>query len=238
VKKSSPQNRIYVVHRLDRETSGILVFAKNREAQLILQENWHQIVTKRVYVALVEGKVEKEQKATGGGDTSVINGLIEYQGNGVFRPLNKKLRSGNEGELSEIENNVKNSLDKGMTGMENKEYLYRGIGNSLGDEITKAGPGGIIKDDGFISTSRNSAIAFNPIYGRGWKATIIAPKGTKSIDVNKTMGKKSVYKEEKEVILERGSRLGIMKVNKNTKTVNLIVLKKGQSVTDGIMDLE
>lgn len=62
VKKSSPQNRIYVVHRLDRETSGILVFAKNREAQLILQENWHAIVTKRVYVALVEGKVEKEQE--------------------------------------------------------------------------------------------------------------------------------------------------------------------------------
>lgn len=62
VKKSSPQNRIYVVHRLDRETSGILVFAKNRDAQLTLQENWHEIVTKRVYVALVEGKVEKEQE--------------------------------------------------------------------------------------------------------------------------------------------------------------------------------
>lgn len=62
VKRSSPQNRIYVVHRLDRETSGILVFAKNKESQLTLQENWHQIVTKRVYVALVEGAVEKEQE--------------------------------------------------------------------------------------------------------------------------------------------------------------------------------
>lgn len=61
VKKSSPQNRIYVVHRLDRETSGILVFAKSREVQLTLQENWHEIVTKRVYVALVEGKPEKDQ---------------------------------------------------------------------------------------------------------------------------------------------------------------------------------
>ncbi|MGC3978240.1 MAG: pseudouridine synthase [Paludibacteraceae bacterium] len=40
VKKSSTQNRIYVVHRLDRETSGILVFAKNRDVQLALQENW------------------------------------------------------------------------------------------------------------------------------------------------------------------------------------------------------
>ena len=61
VKKSSPENRIYVVHRLDRETSGIIMFAKNKEVQLTLQENWHRIITRRIYVALVEGKVEKEQ---------------------------------------------------------------------------------------------------------------------------------------------------------------------------------
>ena len=61
VKKSSPQNRIYTVHRLDRETSGILMFAKSREIQLALQEHWHNVITRRVYVALVEGKVEIEQ---------------------------------------------------------------------------------------------------------------------------------------------------------------------------------
>ncbi len=61
VKKSSHQNRIYTVHRLDRETSGILMFAKSREIQLALQEHWHNVITRRVYVALVEGKVENEQ---------------------------------------------------------------------------------------------------------------------------------------------------------------------------------
>ena len=61
VKKSSPSNRIYVVHRLDRETSGVIMFAKTKEVQMILQENWHRIVTRRIYVALVEGKMEKEQ---------------------------------------------------------------------------------------------------------------------------------------------------------------------------------
>ncbi|MDD3489076.1 MAG: RluA family pseudouridine synthase [Paludibacter sp.] len=61
VKKASPQNRIYVVHRLDRETSGIIMFAKTREIQLALQENWHRVITRRVYVALVEGKVEKPE---------------------------------------------------------------------------------------------------------------------------------------------------------------------------------
>ena len=61
VKKSSPKNRIFTVHRLDRETSGVIMFAKSREIQLALQENWHRVVTRRVYVALVEGKVEKEE---------------------------------------------------------------------------------------------------------------------------------------------------------------------------------
>lgn len=61
VKKSSPTNRIFVVHRIDRETSGILVFAKTREIQLAMQEHWHEVVTQRVYVALVEGLVEKEE---------------------------------------------------------------------------------------------------------------------------------------------------------------------------------
>lgn len=61
VKKSSPTNRIYTVHRLDRETSGVLMFAKTREIQLALQEHWHEAVTRRVYVALVEGKVEKTE---------------------------------------------------------------------------------------------------------------------------------------------------------------------------------
>ncbi len=61
VKKSSPTNRIYTVHRLDRETSGVIMFAKNREVQQTLQENWHRIITRRIYVAVVEGTVEKEE---------------------------------------------------------------------------------------------------------------------------------------------------------------------------------
>ncbi len=61
VQKSSKQNRIYTVHRLDRETSGILVFAKNLDVKHALQERWHTDVKKRIYVAVVEGKMEKEK---------------------------------------------------------------------------------------------------------------------------------------------------------------------------------
>ena len=50
----------HVVHRLDRETSGLMMYAKTQEAQRILEENWHRIVFDRRYVAVVCGKMEKE----------------------------------------------------------------------------------------------------------------------------------------------------------------------------------
>ena len=61
VKKQSPKNHIYIVHRLDRDTSGVLVFAKSREIQLALQENWHTIVKRRTYFAVVEGVMPKQE---------------------------------------------------------------------------------------------------------------------------------------------------------------------------------
>lgn len=53
--------RAHVVHRLDRETSGLLVYAKTREAEQILEHNWHDIVTDRRYVALVSGRMEQDR---------------------------------------------------------------------------------------------------------------------------------------------------------------------------------
>ena len=51
----------HVVHRLDRDTSGLMVYAKNIETAKILTENWKDIVTDRRYIALVEGKMEQKQ---------------------------------------------------------------------------------------------------------------------------------------------------------------------------------
>ncbi len=70
VKKSSPANKIYTVHRLDKDTSGLLIFSKNRDIQHILRNNWHEIVTKRTYVAVVEGRVEK-------GNDQIVSWLTE-----------------------------------------------------------------------------------------------------------------------------------------------------------------
>lgn len=53
--------RIYIVHRLDRETSGLLLFAKSEETQQRLQENWNNNIIERQYVAVVEGELEQKK---------------------------------------------------------------------------------------------------------------------------------------------------------------------------------
>ncbi|MBQ9340697.1 MAG: RluA family pseudouridine synthase [Paludibacteraceae bacterium] len=60
VRREDRRNGVFVVHRLDRETSGLLVFAKTQELQNYMREWWHDLVTKRTYVAVVEGRVEKD----------------------------------------------------------------------------------------------------------------------------------------------------------------------------------
>ena len=55
----APQPRIFIVHRLDRETSGLMVFAKSEEIKRTLQDNWDEIVTGRKYVAVVNGCYEQ-----------------------------------------------------------------------------------------------------------------------------------------------------------------------------------
>ncbi len=59
VKQKNKNSRIYVVHRLDRETSGVLMVAKNEKIKTLFQENWNDLVKYRGYQAIVEGKVEQ-----------------------------------------------------------------------------------------------------------------------------------------------------------------------------------
>ena len=65
VKKQNARAGIYVVHRLDRETSGLLVFARSEELQHYMREYWRDLVTDRTYIALAEGILEpREGKIT------------------------------------------------------------------------------------------------------------------------------------------------------------------------------
>ena len=57
MKSRSESGRIFIVHRLDRETSGVMLLARNERTKAALQEHWDELVMRRGYIAVVEGKV-------------------------------------------------------------------------------------------------------------------------------------------------------------------------------------
>lgn len=61
LKRVDPRNKIFIVHRLDQHTSGLMMFAKTQEAKDTLQHNWNNMVLERKYVAVVYGNLEPPQ---------------------------------------------------------------------------------------------------------------------------------------------------------------------------------
>lgn len=60
-KKSRQRCTANVVHRLDRDTSGLMIYAKDMETEQILEHNWHDIVFDRRYVAVLSGEMEEDE---------------------------------------------------------------------------------------------------------------------------------------------------------------------------------
>jgi 23S rRNA pseudouridine1911/1915/1917 synthase len=61
VKTQDPENKIFIVHRLDRDTSGLMVFAKSTKVQHLMQDNWRDVVTERKYIAVAEGVIPVDE---------------------------------------------------------------------------------------------------------------------------------------------------------------------------------
>ena len=61
VQIDDPSNNIFVVHRLDRDASGLMVFAKNRKTQLEMQATWGKTADKRKYLIVTEGTFENDE---------------------------------------------------------------------------------------------------------------------------------------------------------------------------------
>ncbi|MDP4119670.1 MAG: RluA family pseudouridine synthase [Bacillota bacterium] len=80
VKKKNKKARIFVVHRLDRDTSGVLMVAKNEEMKFALQDNWSELMLERGYIAIVEGQL-KEKSGRIRSWLKVTKSLIVYSSN-------------------------------------------------------------------------------------------------------------------------------------------------------------
>ena len=61
VKRVDPRQKLFIVHRLDQQTSGLMVFAKTEQAKNTLQHNWNNMVLERRYLAVVEGRPDSRE---------------------------------------------------------------------------------------------------------------------------------------------------------------------------------
>jgi 23S rRNA pseudouridine1911/1915/1917 synthase len=61
LKRKDPRNKLFIVHRLDQHTSGLMMFAKTVEAKEAMQHNWNNMVIDRRYAAVVEGRPDTDE---------------------------------------------------------------------------------------------------------------------------------------------------------------------------------
>lgn len=77
MRRENPAARPYILHRIDKETSGVLIFAKNVKIHSLLRMDWNNHVTLREYYALVEGKMEEKEG-------TIVSYLKENRNNLVY----------------------------------------------------------------------------------------------------------------------------------------------------------
>lgn len=58
IKKDNPKAKLFVIHRLDEQTSGVLLFSKNLKLKNEMQKRWNEIVKLREYICIVKGKID------------------------------------------------------------------------------------------------------------------------------------------------------------------------------------
>lgn len=60
-KRSRQKCTAHIVHRLDRDTSGLMIYAKDKQTEMLLEQDWHNIVFDRRYVAVVSGEMKQDE---------------------------------------------------------------------------------------------------------------------------------------------------------------------------------
>lgn len=83
LKRINKNAKVFIIHRLDKETSGIVMFAKSEKVKKLYQDNWDFLAKYRGYIAVVEGIVTKEN--------DVITQYLKEDENFYVYPTNSKL---------------------------------------------------------------------------------------------------------------------------------------------------
>lgn len=77
LKQKNKNNKVFIVHRLDKDTSGVILFAKDQKTKDKLQKNWNELVKRREYRAVVVGKMKKKKDR-------LVSNLLETKTNLVY----------------------------------------------------------------------------------------------------------------------------------------------------------
>jgi RluA family pseudouridine synthase len=128
LKEKNKNNKVFIIHRLDKDTSGIVIFAKNQKTKNLFQNNWDKIVRERKYYAVVNGTL-KEKEGT------IKNYLVENDKSFMVYSTKNK----NEGKLSITDYKVlKENKDYSLldinikTGRKNQiRVTFKDLGNPI-----------------------------------------------------------------------------------------------------------
>ena len=106
-KQKHKSNKVFIVHRLDKDTSGLVLFAKTEIIKRKLQDEWDTLVKRREYTAVVEGVVKENTKTIKSylkENTSFVSYSTKNKEEGKLAITKyKKLKSSNRYSLLEIE---------------------------------------------------------------------------------------------------------------------------------------
>lgn len=107
LKDKDPRNMLFIVHRLDQHTSGLMLMAKSGEVKEHLQHNWNNMVRHRQYVCVVEGKLnpaEGEVRSYLAENSQHLVYSTENPAEGKLAVTNyKTIKSANGYTLAEVE---------------------------------------------------------------------------------------------------------------------------------------
>lgn len=78
LKQKNKNNKLFIVHRLDKDTSGVILFAKTEQVKNFLQDNWNDVAVSRKYVAVCEGTPSDKTKVIKSYLTENKNTFISY----------------------------------------------------------------------------------------------------------------------------------------------------------------
>jgi len=61
LKTKNKNNKVYIIHKLDKDTSGVVIFAKNLKTKNLFQNNWDELIRNRCYYAIINGNLDKKE---------------------------------------------------------------------------------------------------------------------------------------------------------------------------------